>query len=108
MSGINVIVLYCGDIFDSVISDNYIKICRILLQATSLISCFGTAYFIKKFGRKFLLQLGGIGVGLILVVVGTCYAIDTSGANYAIVGSLYIYMILFGFTLGPVVWLYIP
>lgn len=108
MSGINVIVLYCGDIFDQVISPDYIKLCRIILQSTSLISCFGTAFFIKKFGRKFLLQLGAYGIGAILVVVGACYAAKTAAGNYVIVACLYLFMLFFGFTLGPVVWLYIP
>ena len=108
MCGINVVVLYCGDIFDNVISSDYVKMCRILLQACQLIGCFGTAYFIKKYGRKTLLQIGAIGIGITLVVIASCYAAKTAAGNNIIVGSLYVYMLLFGFTLGPVVWLYIP
>lgn len=73
LCGINVVVLYCGDIFEQVISNDYVKMCRLLLQASQLIGCFGTAYFIKKYGRKTLLQIGAIGIGITLVVIAACY-----------------------------------
>lgn len=75
MSGINVVVLYCGDIFKKVIDNKWIKICRILLQAISLVGCFGATFFIKKLGRKTLLQIGSFSVGIILAVIGICFKI---------------------------------
>lgn len=101
--------MYCGDIFNSVIPDpTTAKICRVMLQAIQLVGCFGATYFIKKLGRKTLLQIGAFGIGLTLVLIGVCYAIKTEATNYMIVGLLYVYMLLFGFTLGPIVWMYIP
>ena len=74
MTGINVVVLYCGDIFETVIDSERIKPFRILLQAVSLVGCFGATYFIKKLGRKTLLQFGSISIGITLVIIGACYA----------------------------------
>lgn len=76
MCGINVIVLYCGDILDAVVEGEMRKILRILVQAISLVGCFGATYFIKKLGRKTLLQVGAIGIGLSLVVLGICFSVQ--------------------------------
>ena len=108
-SGINVVVLYCGAILDDAVGDkNKSKIFRILVQAISLVGCFGATYFIKKLGRKTLLQIGSFAIGATLMAIGICYAFNSKGANYATVALLYVFMLLFGFTLGPIVWLYIP
>jgi MFS family permease len=82
--------------------------CRTLLQAVSLIGCFGVAYFIKKFGRKQLIQIGAFLIAIILVIIGICFGSNTATAKNTIVALLYIFIILFNFTLGPLVWLYIP
>lgn len=108
-SGINVVVLYCGAILDNAVGDgDKSKIFRILVQAISLVGCFGATYFIKNLGRKTLLQIGSFGIGATLVAIGVCYAINVKATDYITVALLYVFMLLFGFTLGPIVWLYIP
>lgn len=106
--GINAVVLYCGDIFYSLLDPSLIKPCRILLQAVKLAGCFGAAYFIRNLGRKTLLQIGALCIGLLLLTVSICFILNTPGAKYTIVTSLFLYMLMFGFTLGPIVWMYIP
>ena len=46
-----------------------------------------------------------------LTVIGLAFVVmenNSTGQQILVIVSLYIFMISFGFTLGPVVWLYIP
>ena len=109
MSGINVIVVYGGPILQNIVGKDLKKIFNILLQASSLIGCFGAATLIKRLGRKTLLQVGALVTGILLAIMASCYIVpDNNSAQYVIVGCLYLFMLMFGFSLGPVVWLYIP
>lgn len=107
-SGINAVALYCGDIFYSLVNASWIKPCRILLQAIKLLGCFGAAYFIRKLGRKTLIQIGSLVIGSLLLVIAVCFIVNSKISNNIVVSCLFVYMMVFGFTLGPVVWMYIP
>jgi hypothetical protein len=106
--GTNLVVMYCGDIFTLILPDTFIKPSRILLQSVKFIGCFGAAYFIKTLGRKTLLQIGSIVIGSILLIISICFIANTLAAKYIIVGVLFCFTLIFGFTLGPIIWMYIP
>lgn len=65
-----------------------------------------------KFGRKTLLQLGGVLLIIPLTMMCIGFALEPHTESQApkilIVISLFIYMGSFGLTLGPIVWLIIP
>lgn len=109
LSGINVVVIYGLSILLRIVGDKWFKLCQISLQIVSLIGCFAAASLIKKMGRKTLLQTGALGLGILLGIIGTCYIWSgNKKAEYIILVCLYMFYLIFGFTLGPVVWLYIP
>jgi len=64
-----------------------------------------TIYLLKSFGRKTLLQVGSLGSGITLAI--TTLGFFTHNSLYIILGLVF-YSFIFGFSLGPVVWLYIP
>lgn len=112
MCGVNVIVLYGGNIINKAVPDvTTSKWLQLALIATQFVACLGTSLILKKIGRKTLLQLGtGISF-IVLTIVGIGFvALDNNSTfqQILVIVSLYVFMISFGFTLGPVVWLYIP
>jgi hypothetical protein len=69
-----------------------------------------SSYILKKVGRKILLQLGTGTSFVVLTVIGLAFVTMHNNIvqQILVITSLYLFMISFGFTLGPVVWLYIP
>ena len=81
-----------------------------MLIATQFAACLGTSLILKKIGRKSLLQLGTLISFVVLTIIGLAFVVmdNNTAQQVLVIVSLYIFMISFGFTLGPVVWLYIP
>lgn len=73
LSGINVVVIYGLSILLKIVGEKWFKLCQISLQVISLIGCFAAASLIKRMGRKTLLQIGALGLGILLGIIGTCY-----------------------------------
>jgi hypothetical protein len=91
-----------------ILSPGWVKPSRIMLQSVKIIGIFGATYFIKTLGRKTLIQIGCIVIGTILLSISICFIINNTASQYAIIACLFCFTITFGFTLGPVVWMYIP
>lgn len=111
MSGVNVVILYGGSIINEAVQNDFIsKVMQVFLNGMLIIACVGTSVVMKKLGRKTLLQIGtGISV-IFLTIIGVAFVAMKTGTvqQILIIVSLYIFMTSFGFTLGPIVWLYIP
>lgn len=111
MCGVNVVVLYGGGIINKAVQNDVVsKWLQLVLIATQFLACLGTSFVLKKIGRKSLLQLGtGISF-IVLTIIGVAFVVMDSNTaqQILVIVSLYVFMISFGFTLGPVVWLYIP
>jgi MFS family permease len=112
MCGVNVVVLYGGQIIDDAVNNpDWSKWMQVFLIGTQFIACLCTSYILKKVGRKILLQLGTGVSFIVLTIIGIAFVAmhnNTTGQQVLVITSLYVFMISFGFTLGPVVWLYIP
>jgi len=111
MCGVNVVVLYGGGIINEAVPNVMTsKILQLLLIATQFLACLGTSLVLKKIGRKALLQLGTLisAIVLTILVIAFVTVADKTVEQILVIVSLYVFMISFGFTLGPVVWLYIP
>jgi hypothetical protein len=111
LTGVNSVALYGGKIINDVLPDlnKIIPICTTFLPTLAAVF---TTELMKKYGRKTLLQFGGIMLILPLSMMCIGFAIEPQTENIApkilIVVSLFIYMGSFGLTLGPIVWLMIP
>jgi hypothetical protein len=110
--GVNVVVLYGGQIIDKAVNNpSMSKLMQIFLISTQFIACVGTSFILAKLGRKTLLQIGTAISTVVLMVIGIAFLAledNSKPQQYIVITSLYIFMTSFGFTLGPVVWLYIP
>lgn len=67
---------------------------------------------LSYFGRRTLLLFGTLSIAIIDIFIGIffllLYLYDWQPAVVLALVSIMIFMILFGLTLGPVVWLYVP
>ena len=78
-----------------------------------MLTTFLTGFLLIKFGRKTILQFGTLmgGVSNALLFIGfliTNTFDNTDLGQGFILTGLFMYMAVFGVSLGPIVWLYIP
>lgn len=109
-SGINAVVGYGSSIVSDVLP-RYASAIPVILNFEQVLTCLITAFLVERFGRKNLLQFGTIGASifLLLIAVGFFIQSDTDNTgNVMIIAGLVFYMLFYGLSLGPVVWLYIP
>lgn len=110
LCGVNAINIYCGPIIEDIVGGELRLFIPSLLISMKLIGTLTTSYAISRLGRKTLLQIG-------LLVLCICNALifvgfdmrdeeETSGSVIIIV-SMFAYLIIFGFSLGPVVSIYV-
>ena len=85
-----------------------------IINFEQVIGTFITGFLLIKFGRKTILQLGTLGasIGNVLIFIGFLLNgqgddASTTGQPFILIG-LFLYMGVFGISLGPIVWLYIP
>ena len=114
LSGINAFVIYGGEIAQKATSEELSALIPSLLNFEQVLGTFATGFLLITFGRKTILQFGTLfaGVSNVLIFIGFFLQEHTdagkdSGQLFILLG-LFLYMAVFGVSLGPVVWLYIP
>lgn len=112
MTGIDMVVLYGGMIISKAVPDPTVsRILFLTVMLSEFIGCLGAAFALKKIGRKFLLQLGtAISLTVMILMSVSFLAIESYSTTQRVlvIFSMYLYIIGFGFTMGPVLELYIP
>ena len=119
ITGINAIIYYANQIFGSAGFATEASRATVTLWAiggVNVVSTFIAIAFIDKVGRRLLLLVGLIGMGVSLAVVGVAFhfiapaatgAVAASGpttAGIVTVVALVVFIASFAFSLGPVVW----
>ncbi len=118
ITGINAIIYYANQIFAAAGFSTEVSRATVTLWAVggvNVLSTFIAIAFIDKIGRRLLLLVGLIGMGVSLAVVGVAFhfiaptvgAVAGSGptpAGIVTVVALVIFIASFAFSLGPVVW----
>lgn len=108
LTGINAIVTQANHIVETVIPD-LADYCAITIITLQFLATFSTIYVLTKIGRKPLTLFGNLALALIDIAIGILFIFDHSKAyGYTIFGLLILYNIIYGVSLGPVVWLYVP
>ena len=118
ITGINAIIYYANQIFAAAGFSTEVSRATVTLWAVggvNVLSTFIAIAFIDKIGRRLLLLVGLIGMGVSLAVVGVAFhfiaptagALAGSGptpAGIVTVVALVVFIASFAFSLGPVVW----
>jgi SP family sugar:H+ symporter-like MFS transporter len=114
--GINVIFYYSSVLWQAVgFSERDSLLITVITGLVNIVTTFIAIATVDKFGRKPLLLLGSIGMTVTLgtlTVIFANAAIDPATGNPALVGSAGIvallaanlYVVFFGFSWGPIVW----
>jgi len=118
ITGINAIIYYANQIFASAGFATEVSRATVTLWAiggVNVLSTFIAIAFIDKVGRRLLLLVGLIGMGISLAAVGAAFrfigpaagVLTASGptpAGIVTVVALIVFIASFAFSLGPVVW----
>ena len=108
LTGINAIVTQARNIVSHIMPElaDYIPIIIVFIQ---LLATMCTIAVLTRFGRKPLTLFGNLGLALTDIIIGVFFVFQSwEPSGYIIFGLLIIYMIIYGISLGPVVWLYVP
>ncbi|PLW21149.1 hypothetical protein PCANC_05471 [Puccinia coronata f. sp. avenae] len=109
LNGINVIGYYAPLIFESA---GWIGRDAILMTGINgtvyVFSTIPTWYLVDEWGRRFILLSGSVVMALSLTFMGWFLYLDTTYTPLAVVGCVLIYNAFFGYSWGPIPWLYPP
>ena len=101
--GTNVIFNYAQEIFVGAgfdVDGMFINI--VITGIANVIFTILALYTIERWGRRTLILLGAGGLGLIYLILGTCYALHVTG--FAMVVLVVLAISCYAMTLGPVTW----
>lgn len=101
--GINVVLYYASEIFRNMGSDTDTSLLQtILVGAINLIFTVLAILTVDRFGRKPLMIIGGVGMGICMFALGLAFYTNNLGlvALFAMLG----YVAFFAMSWGPVTW----
>lgn len=101
--GINVVLYYAGNIFRNMgASTDSSLLQTLVVGAVNVVFTVVAIFTVDKFGRKPLMIIGSIGMGLSMIALGFSFYFQTVGMS-ALVFML-IFIASFAMSWGPVVW----
>jgi sugar porter (SP) family MFS transporter len=107
VTGINSIIYYAPVIFKETGLDSSSSLMQTIgIGVINIISTFGAIALVDKIGRKKLLLIGTILMGISLVAIGLCFKFNYFDHYFVLIFML-LYVASFGCTLGAVVWVYL-
>ncbi|KAJ3073158.1 Plasma membrane low glucose sensor [Podochytrium sp. JEL0797] len=110
LSGINIILYYSASIFKAMgfSYDQTVIAFPLANAAINFLATFPAMWAVERFGRKSLLTWGGVGMAIGHAGVFTFLTLSDSNQSMAwgAIISIYIFLICFASTWGPVVWSY--
>lgn len=101
--GTNVIFNYAQEIFVGAgfdVDGMFINI--VITGIANVLFTFVALYTIEKWGRRTLMLIGAGGLGLIYLILGTCYFVGMTG--FLMVALVVAAISVYAMTLGPVAW----
>lgn len=101
--GTNVIFNYAQEIFVGAgfdVDGMFINI--VITGVANVVFTFVALYTVERWGRRTLMLIGSIGLGLVYLTLGTCYALHATGLLMVVlvVAAISCYAM----TLGPITW----
>lgn len=105
LCGINAIIFYSKSIFTNTSGADKAQLYTIIVGVVNLCATITASFLIDKAGRKFLVVFGSVFMGVVLTVFAIVGIIDSTSAILSYL--IFVYVVGFGLSLGPVVWPYI-
>lgn len=106
LSGINAVLYYLNDIFAATGANKFSDgLQTVIVGATNLVFTLLAMSVIDKFGRRFLLLIGSIGLALTLAGIAAIFRLQTH--RNLLLWLLIGFCASFSISLGPVIWVYI-
>lgn len=110
-SGINVILYYQGSLLIGMGLDKEAATIPFTIANNFInaVATFPGMYFIERIGRRKLLLMGGIGIGISHCLVCIFIRMGDSGIRscyYLAIGSVYLFIFSYASTWGPIAWVY--
>ncbi|KAJ1507388.1 hypothetical protein HMI56_000122 [Coelomomyces lativittatus] len=109
-TGINAIMYYSAGLYaqlnvDPIASSTYLVVIQSL---TNVLGTLPAIFLIERLGRRGLLLWGGVGIEVALVSAVICLQFYESSFTFSILSvlSVYIFILFFASTWGPVVWVF--
>jgi len=104
VTGINVFLYFGSDIFEQLGGDNMnaALLQQIIVGATMMLFTLVAIWSVDKVGRKPLMLIGAIGMGISLFAMGMYGVMHSTGMWLLIV--ILVYIASFSLSVGPVVW----
>lgn len=104
--GTNVIFNYAQEVFQAAgyrVSDVLFNI--VITGITNLLFTIVAIFTVERIGRRKLMLIGSLGLGLIYLIMGTCYFIEIKGA--LMVALVVLAIACYAMTIGPITWVLI-
>lgn len=107
MTGINALIFYSTTIFkDSSKGDtNLAVLFTTLFAVLNLVATLFSGQVLKRFGRKPILVVGDLGMSLCILVI-CILSLESVGASSFLPIPVFFYIIVFGLTYGPIVYVF--
>ncbi len=108
LTGTNAIITSAGVIVGKILPSLANDV-PIIINAVQIFATLGTVFVLTRVGRKPLTLFGNLALAITDILIGILFVFDNWAPSGMIVFVLLmIYMIIYGISLGPVVWLYVP
>ena len=108
LSGTNAIVTEVGQIVSAYAPDLALY-APVIINVVQLIATSFAVFALTKWGRRPLILIGNFSLGIIDLLIGILFIFsDWTPAIDIVMILITLFMISYGITIGPVVWLYVP
>lgn len=109
-SGINAVIFYTNQIFQSAGSNIPAVIATIIVGVVQTIATYISSLLIERAGRRILLLQSCIVMGICLIVLGAYFKLQEGGTNVSAVGwlplvCLVLFIVSFSLGFGPIPWM---
>lgn len=110
MSGINAVIFYTNTIFEAADTGIDPNLATIIVGIIQVIATFISSLVVDKLGRRVLLLLSSLVMGICLGGLGLYFFLQNDGKDVSSLGwlpilSLCIYIVVFSLGFGPIPWL---
>ena len=112
-SGINAFILYGGDIAAKSVSPELALLMNTFLNGIQIFGGLLASFLLISFGRKPILQTGALiaTISHLLIALGFYFKFvldNDEVSEVMVIVGLFMFMAAYSFSLGPVIWMFIP